>query len=96
MLLSLVKLMFSGQAELVGVQASCLTHLVEAVPDLTQGFPRPAPAEILMKIVISLPMGQLTHHKLETASHCEVHALQCAGVQAGQSPGPRRQDSWGD
>ena len=30
-LLSLVKLMFSDQAELVGVQASCLTHLVEAV-----------------------------------------------------------------
>ena len=65
-LLSLVKLMFASQEELRGVQASCLKHLVMAVPDLVQVFPRRSLAEIIMKMITSLPMGQLTEHKLST------------------------------
>ena len=65
-LLSLVKLMFASQQELLTVQASCLRHLVLAVPDLVTVFPRRQLAEILMKMITSLPMGQLTEMKLST------------------------------
>ena len=65
-LLALVKLMFASQQELLGVQASCLKHLVLAVPDLVTVFPRRQLAEILMKMITSLPMGQLTEIKLAT------------------------------
>ena len=65
-LLSLVKLMFASQQELLTVQASCLKHLVLAVPDLVTVFPRRQLAEILMKMITSLPMGQLTEMKLST------------------------------
>ena len=54
------------QEELRDVQASCLKHLVMAVPDLVQVFPRRALSEIIMKMITSLPMGQLTEHKLST------------------------------
>ena len=65
-LLALVKLMFASQQELLGIQASCLKHLVLAVPDLVTVFPRRQLAEILMKMITSLPMGQLTEIKLAT------------------------------
>ena len=72
-LLSLVKLIFSGQAELVGMETSCLTHMVEAVPDSL--------SEILKKMVISFPLGQVIYHKLETLQaivRCPL--FQVAGV----------------
>ena len=62
----LVKLVFASQQELLTVQASCLRHLVLAVPDLVTVFPRRQLAEILMKMITSLPMGQLTEMKLST------------------------------
>ena len=65
-LFSLVKLMFGSQAELQKIQESCLRHIVLAVPDLIQVFPRRNLAEILMKMISSLPAGQLTEQKLST------------------------------
>ena len=47
-------------------QAACLKQLVLAVPDLVQVFPRRALAEILMKMINSIPPGQLTVNKLST------------------------------
>ena len=84
MLLSLVKLMFASQQELLQVQASCLRHLVMAVPDLVTVFPRRQLAEILMKMITSLPMGQLTEIKLSTLQavvKCELfHHSDCRQV----------------
>jgi len=65
-LFSLVKLMFGSQPELQRIQESCLKHIVLAVPDLIQVFPRRQLAEILMKMISSLPSGQLTEQKLST------------------------------
>jgi dedicator of cytokinesis protein 1 len=66
-LLSLVKLMFGGsQSDLLAIQAACLKHIVLTVPDLVQVFPRRSLAEILMKMMTSLPTGQLTEQKLDT------------------------------
>ena len=83
-LLSLVKLMFASQQELLPVQASCLQHLVMAVPDLVTVFPRRQLAEILMKMITSLPMGQLTEIKLSTLQavvKCELfHHADCRQV----------------
>ena len=83
-LLSLVKLMFASQQELLQVQASCLRHLVMAVPDLVTVFPRRQLAEILMKMITSLPMGQLTEIKLSTLQavvKCELfHHSDCRQV----------------
>ena len=64
--MSLVKLMFASQLELLPVQASCLQHLLMEVPDLVTVFPWGQLAEILMKMITSLPMGQLTEIKLTT------------------------------
>ena len=84
-LLSLVKLMFASQQELLPVQASCLQHLVMAVPDLVTVFPRRQLAEILMKMITSLPMGQLTEIKLTTLQavvKCELfHHADCRQVR---------------
>ncbi len=65
-LLSLVKLMFGSQPEIQRIQESCLRHIVLAVPDLIQVFPRRNLAEILMKMISSLPIGQLSEQKLAT------------------------------
>ena len=68
-LLSLVKLMFGGlgsQSDLLAIQAACLKHIVLTVTDLVQVFPRRSLAEILMKMMTSLPTGQLTEQKLDT------------------------------
>ena len=65
-LFALVKLMFGSQTELQRIQESCLKHIVLAVPDLIQVFPRRNLAEILMKMISSLPTGQLTEQKLTT------------------------------
>ena len=64
--MSLVKLMFASQLELLPVQASCLQHLLMEVPDLVTVFPWGQLVEILMKMITSLPMGQLTEIKLTT------------------------------
>ena len=56
----------AGHKTLPMCQAACLKQLVLAVPDLVQVFPRRALAEILMKMINSIPPGQLTVNKLST------------------------------
>ena len=65
-LVSLIKLMFGKHQEILLIQSSCLKQLVLAVPDLVQVFPRRLLAEIFMKMINSIPPGQLTENKLQT------------------------------
>ena len=63
---SLVKLMYSTQQDLQRIQQSCLKHIVLAVPDIMQVFPRKELASIIMKMITALPNGQLTEQKIST------------------------------
>ncbi len=63
---SLVELMFYTTHDLYQGQAFCLKHMVQSVPDLETVFDRRQLAEIIVKMVQSLPKNQLPKEKLLT------------------------------
>ena len=63
---SLVKLMFSTTQDLYQGQAYCLKHMVQSIPDLITVFNRKELAVIIIRMISSLPKGQLSEHKIST------------------------------
>ncbi len=63
---SLVQLMHFTSEDLYTGQSYCLKHIVNSIPDLVEVFDRRQLAEIIVRMVQSLPRGQLSEQKINT------------------------------
>ena len=63
---ALVRIMYSTSNDLHQAQADCLSNVLESVPDLVLICDNAALAEIIVRMIMSLPEGQLISDKAET------------------------------